>query len=102
MFSNPRYMTRGVQESVPLDLQIAIWSLIDRRKEGNQPELDYLQVFDCSVDFIGDRPVQQIIHSQEAPTYSQGHRFAILEPTTTKVWVIDDGHHSTMLLPSEY
>lgn len=64
-----------------------------------QPK-DYLQVFECTLE--GKK--QKIIHSQEEPEYKREY---LLNLTDTpifigKIFVIDDGEHSTMLLASEY
>ena len=41
MFSNPRYSTGGISETVPILTQIILWNCIDSMKA----EKDYLQVF---------------------------------------------------------
>lgn len=41
MFNNQRYLTRGVQAEIPLELQLFMWSCID----GLPEERDYFQVF---------------------------------------------------------
>ncbi|MEF2243831.1 DUF960 family protein [Paenibacillus sp. IITD108] len=102
MFNNTRYMTRGIQEEVHLGLQIIIWQLIDDCKAKGL-KLDYLQVFELSTEVVGGQLVQVIQHRQEEPLYRRTHRFAPIEvPQETTIWAIDDGDHSTMLLPSEY
>lgn len=42
-----RYVSRRVNETVPLQLQILMWSMIDSLKE--KKELDYLQIFRLKV-----------------------------------------------------
>ena len=42
MFSNPRYSTRGISETVPILTQIILWDCIDSMKTERK---DYLQVF---------------------------------------------------------
>ena len=94
MFSSNRYMTKGIKEEIPLQIQIYLWNLID-----NLPEpKDYLQVFHLS-DFEGK---QKIIHKQEVPEYSAEYILDFSEPVNSKVYVIDDETHCTMLLASEY
>ena len=94
MFNQNRYLTRGVQTEIPLELQIFMWECID-----NLPEpKDYLQVFNLSD--IGN--IQRITHTSEEPEYKMEYLIASDTPITAKVYVIDDGDHSTMLLAEEY
>ena len=94
MFSSNRYMTKGIKEEIPLQIQIYLWGLID-----NLPEpKDYLQVFHLS-NFEGK---QKIIHKQEVTEYSAEYVFECSERISGKIYVIDDEKHCTMLLASEY
>ncbi len=43
-----------------------------------------------------------IVHSQENPEYSQTYTAVTQDKVTAKIFVIDDGDHSTMLLAEEY
>ena len=94
MFDNPRYLTRGVDESIPLRLQSLLWNLIDLLP----PERDYLQVFSLS-PFGG---MQQVIHTSEETECKIVLLFPSDAPVTAKVYVIDDSDHCTMLLAEEY
>lgn len=100
MFQNPRYLTRGVQASVPLDIQLLLWSLIEEARE--KTKLDYLQVFRLEVVGIQGVNLQSIEHHQEQPEYRENYILHVSEPINITVWVIDDEDHSTMLLPDEY
>ena len=94
MFDNKRYITRGVSSEVPIELQMSLWFLI----EDLPIEKDYLQVFKCS----GENGKQKIEHIQEEPEYKKEY---LLEAGTLfigKIFVIDDGDHSTMMLAEEY
>ena len=94
MFSNNRYLTKAVQTEIPLELQIFMWECID-----NLPEpKDYLQVF--SLEAFGE--MQRIIHTSEEPEHKMEYLIPSEAPITQKVYVIDDGDHSTMLLAEEY
>lgn len=94
MFSNNRYLTKGVQMEIPLELQIFMWECID-----NLPEpKDYLQVF--SLEAFGE--MQRITHTSENPEHKMEYLIPSDTPITDKVYVIDDGDHSTMLLAEEY
>ena len=95
MFKNNRYITRGVQARIPNDTQRLLWYLIDILEI---PEVDTYQFFTLSIE----NGKQKIIHVQEQPEYSMELRVEVSEPVTEKVYVIDDGENSTMLLAEEY
>lgn len=44
MFNGKRFVTSGIAEKVPLELQMIMWDMIDTMDE----QKDYLQVFDLS------------------------------------------------------
>ncbi|MDE6788109.1 MAG: DUF960 domain-containing protein [Ruminococcus sp.] len=94
MFNNQRYLTKGIQVGIPLELQIFMWNCIDRLP----PERDYLQVFNLSQ--FGD--LQRISHSSEQPKYHMEYLIPCDNPVTAKVYVIDNKEYSTMLLAEEY
>lgn len=90
-----RYLTRGVDETIPLELQLFMWSAID-----NMPEpKDYLQIFELTKN--GN--MQHILHKSEQPEYKMTYIIPMVEKTVNdKIYVIDDGEHCTMLLAEEY
>lgn len=95
MFNNQRYLTKGVQTDIPFELQIFMWECINRLPE----ERDYFQVFKLEVV----NGIQRIHHFSEQPEYSMKHLLpTVANPVNQKVYVIDDGDHSTMLLAEEY
>ena len=95
MFNNKRYLTRGVQADIPFELQFFMWECIDNLSV----EKDYLQVFELE----NADGIQRIHHFSEQLEYSMEYLLPeIPDPITTKVYVIDDGEHSTMLLAEEY
>ena len=94
-FKNKRYITKGVNERVPLLTQLFMWHCIDTL---DVPK-DYLQVFKCS----GCDGKQKIIHIQEEPEYEREYLFKTDAPIFAgKIFAIDDESHSTMLLAEEY
>ena len=94
-FKNKRYVTRGVRDKVPLLIQLFLWQCID---ELNEPR-DKLQIFKCS---MGDGGLK-IIHIQEEPEYKREYQLQTDTPIFIgKIYAIDDGDHSTMLLAEEY
>lgn len=95
MFKNNRYITRWIQSRIPHDTQRLLWYLIDVL---DIPEVDSFQFFTLTIE--DDK--QKIIHKQEQPEYSVELLVEVSEPVSEKVYVIDDGEHSTMLLAEEY
>ena len=98
---NNRYVTRGVNEEVDIRLQLIMWSMIDKLKDEESVELDYLQVFKIRKE--GNKVV--INQSQEVPEYSCTYEIELEDihiDDEIKLYVIDSGEYSTMLFPSEY
>ena len=102
MFDNGnRYVSRGINDEIPIDLQIFMWQLIEELKD-TTGDVDYLQVFTISTIDESENKVR-IIHSQEVPEYKKIWMFKASEHCNDeKIFVIDDGTHSTMLLADEY
>lgn len=94
MFNNKHYVTKGVCETIPPLLQIFMWERIRTMPV----EKDYLQVFNLSKN--GNR--QSIIHTQEVPEYRKEYYILSDNAVNSKIFVIDDNTHSTMLLAEEY
>lgn len=94
MFDNQRYLTKGVNLEIPLELQLFLWSCIDRLP----PERDYFQVFELKP--IGS--MQSIIHRSEQPEYHMEYLLPCDKPVTAKIYIIDSDDYSTMLLAEEY
>lgn len=97
-----RYLTRGVNSDIPLELQILLWNMIDSLISSTKVKLDYLQVFDF--DYHDNHFV--ITHTQEVPQYKRVHKIGMNTKYTPlinrKVFVIDDIDHCTMLFSNEY
>ena len=94
MFKSSRYLTRGVDAAIPLELQLFLWECVDRLPDPK----DRFQIFDLKP--IGE--LQSITHRSEEPEYHMEYLIPSENPLTAKVYVIDDGDHSTMLLAEEY
>lgn len=96
-----RYMTIGISETIPMEIQLFIWNEIDWLVRGSE-KVDYLQVFEIRVrkDYL------EIEHRQEVPKYQKIHKIKMREEykelNDVKIFVIDDIDHSTILLSSEY
>ena len=96
-----RYVTREVNEEVDIRLQLIMWSMIDKLKDEESVELDYLQVFKIRKE--GNKVV--INQSQEVPEYSYIYEIELEDiqiDDGIKIYVIDSVEYSTMLLTSEY
>ncbi|MDD5924053.1 MAG: DUF960 domain-containing protein [Clostridia bacterium] len=89
-----KYLTKGVQANIPLELQLFMWGCVDA-----MPELkDYLQVFKlCKED-----GKQIITHTSELPEYYKEYLFSSKNPIIAKVYIIEEGDYITMLLAEEY
>ncbi len=95
MFNNSHYVTRGIDAEIPLALQLVLWKMIDEMEVAQK---DYLQVFTLSTE----NGEQKIIHEQEQPDYRKEYVFSTDRLVNAKIFVIDDGDHSTMLMAEEY
>lgn len=94
MFNNQRYITVGIKEKIPYDTQLILWKLIDDLEY----KKDYLQIF----KFIPiDRYSTELIHLQEQPMYEKSYSLSI-SMSKCKVYAIDDGINSTLMLAEEY
>ena len=93
--NTPRYLTRGVDAEIPVELQLFMWTAID-----NMPEpKDYFQLFKLTVE----NGIQCIHHSSEQPEYNMTYILAAVDHSVTaKVYVIDSVEYCTMLLAEEY
>ena len=92
-----RYLTRGINDQIPIDIQLFCWQCYDTAKAtGNY---DYLQVFELK---ILDEQTQQVEHRQEVPEYKQIYHLKSTNPIDQKIFIIDEGEYATMLLAEEY
>lgn len=100
MFTKKRYITCGIAHEIPEEIQLELWIMIEKIRRIEKLELSYLQVFQLS----NQDGKQKIIHSQEQPEYHNEILVSLsCQPVeNTKIFVIDDGNHSTMLLAEEY
>lgn len=97
-----RYITRGANATLSIHLQLLLWNLIDTLKQNKSIELDYLQIFNFKHIVNNDKYNLVITHSQEVPSYEKEYKFHVDKPVDKKVYVIDDGTYTTMLLAEEY
>ncbi len=97
MFKNKRFITKGYQNKIPIEIQILLFQLIDSLEE--ESEMDYLQVFELS---IANNKLQKVEHRMEVPTYHKEYFIEIDNPVNNKVFIIDDGFCTTAMLSEEY
>lgn len=100
MFTNKRYITCGIANKIPDEVQLKMWIMIEKLIRSRKIEMDYLQVFQLA----NEKGKQKIIHSQEQPEYRNEivKLFSCQPVDNVKIFVIDDGCHSTMMLAEEY
>lgn len=93
--SKKRYLTRGVNEAIPFEIQLFLWEAVD-----NMPApKDYLQVFNLSVE----NGLQVIHHTSEQPEFDMTYILTTVSNSVeSKIYIIDDGEQCTMLLAEEY
>ena len=95
MFQNNRYLTLGVDAEIPIELQLFMWESLNDIPEPK----DYFQVF----RLFSLNGIQCIEHEQEQPPFKREYLLPTIETLiTAKVYIIDDGDNSTMLLAEEY
>lgn len=101
---NQYYVTKGIQETVPYQLQYFCWQLILQRSKEIEPTMDYLQIIEFDVDV--EHELLTIVHRQEEPEVKRLYHLHLFEEyrslSVNKIWAIDDGQVQTMLLPGEY
>ena len=104
MFDKNIYITRGINESLPLGLVSLLWMKVQNVKDR---KLDYLQVFDFKKVGTEEVPELEITWRQEVPSHEESFRIKWLTTEVETVWIICSGEgtedeYSTMLLPEEY
>ena len=98
MFKNERYLTVGIANTLPPWLVFMLWDSIDNM----ETPVDYLQVFSVSYEEKDGLSHLTIVHSQENPEYTQTYTAVAQDKVNAKIFVIDDGSYSTMMLAEEY
>ena len=105
MFEKNTYITRGINESLPLELISLLWLKVQGVKDR---KLDYLQVFEFKNVGTLESPILEVKWSQEVPKHEESFKVkGIKLEEVEKVWIICSGEgteeeYSTMLLPEEY
>ena len=95
MFPRKRLATSNIMREIPFAWQLLLWTLVDKIPI----EQDYLQIFELSEE----NGLQKVIHTQEWPPYRKEYFFAPLFRTvTSRIYIINDETHATMLFAHEY
>ena len=100
-FNGKRYITRGIDNTLPVDIQLILFQSIElmRRKV---EELDRLQVMTLDTIKKDGIKVLHITHEQERPEGKLEYYIPVESEFKCKVFVIDDVEYVTMLLAEEY
>ncbi|MDT0738721.1 DUF960 family protein [Staphylococcus haemolyticus] len=101
-----RYITRGIDNNLPITLQHQLWQLVAQRENEQSKELeaiDYFHVF----QFNMHNNQLYIKHQQERPAYVKTHKTNVKQSIDiNKVYIIKeddvDLSYYIMLLPNEY
>ncbi|MFQ9436715.1 MAG: DUF960 family protein [Ruminococcus callidus] len=75
--SKGRYLTRGVDAEIPIELQVLMWQAVDQMPEPK----DYLQVFRLSKE----SGLQIVHHTSEQPQFEMTYIVEAKKPVTAKV-----------------
>lgn len=100
-----RYMTKGIQTTIPVELQFFLWEL-QTKLRSSQKEIDYLQIFSLSFVSKQCKTIQVIHHEAEQPKYNAVYYLELNQCVKDKIYIITDDYGDclveTMLLASEY
>ena len=102
-FKGKKFLTRGVDNSIPIQVQLYLWRTIEGLLE-NQVGLDYLQIFNIRKE----GHIIVITHSQEQPGPFEleyvltDQDIEKIDLNDTKLYIIDNIDHCIMLLATEY
>ena len=96
-FSGSRYVTSGVAENFPIELQV-----VEQMREKVSGQLDYLQVFEIVTEVKGQKKFLHIYHMQECPEAKLEYFIPTDVEVNGRAYLIDDVDHITLLLAEEY
>lgn len=101
-FDGKRYITRGINETIPFDVQLLMFAGLDVMQDKTDGELDYLQIFKLETIENDGVLTLHIHHEQEVPEAETDYIYPISERIDEKVYIIDSEEYVTMLLAEEY
>lgn len=94
MLVHNRFVTVGVTDRIPREVQIAMWDMLDTM----ECERSSTQRFELAAL---DNGAQHIVHTQRSPDYSKEICLQLSTSVTDTVVVYDDGRHTIMMLGEE-
>uniref|UniRef100_UPI0040289CEF DUF960 domain-containing protein n=1 Tax=Ruminococcus bicirculans (ex Wegman et al. 2014) TaxID=1160721 RepID=UPI0040289CEF len=100
-FSGSRYVTSGVADNFPIELQVALFSAVEQMSEKISGQLDYLQVFEIVTEVKGQKKFLHIYHMQECPEAKLEYFIQTYVEVNGMAYMIDDVDHITLLLAEE-
>ena len=101
-FKNKRYITCGIDANIPFILQTSMWGMISEDTAAGL-KMDYLQVFTLKSVTENGKDIQEIKLLQEQPKRERVISVDMsITPISAKIFVIDDGKYTTMMLADEY
>ena len=101
-FSGSRYVTSGVADNFPIELQASLFSAIEQMREKVCGQLDYLQIFEIVTEVKGQKKFLHIYHMQECPEAKLEYFIPTDVEVNGRAYMIDDVDHITLLLAEEY
>jgi len=97
-----KYATSLIASSVGVDLQIILWELITKWRN-EDVKLDYLQIYDLSVEYAGGEVFQKVIHRQGTPGKTEIFYYkTVRHPIDATIWIVGSEEGAKMMFPSEY
>ena len=92
-----RYLTKGVMNEIPSEIQLLCWECYDQVRQ--RDSYDYLQVFELKGVGVD---IQEIEHRQEVPRYQQVYYVHCKSPLQQKIYIIEELDTALMMLAEEY
>lgn len=97
-----KYITRGIQERIPLDIQILCWDAYEQTKLNG--EYDYLHVFKIKAIEPDEEGFNCLLtHDTEVPEYHKRYKLNLTSCSMDeKIYIMDCKEYEIMLLGEEY
>jgi hypothetical protein len=96
-----KYATSSVVSKVGVDLQIILWELITKWKNENV-KLDFLQIYELSVEYAGGEVFQKVSHRQAEPSKAETYYYkTIRHPIDAVIWVVSNEGEAKMMFSNE-
>jgi len=97
-----KYATSQVASSVGVDLQVILWELITKWKN-EDVKLDYLQIYELSVEYAGGEVFQKVIHRQADPSRTEVLYYkTVRHPIDAAIYIVSSEEGAKMMFSSEH